>query len=403
MQSTDEILARIDELQILLAEAEESEIDFQSGQMVNYQSEDGEGVAMVESVSGDQVTVRVMAVAGDNFEPTDDVLTLNASDLSLMESDDSSGEPEEEPEINEEPEVDEEDLEKGVFVSWLSKNGLTVGRVADIPKDQVVIPETGDVYDCFEKSHALIDVFEKYNEKYEDTGVSVAIPCESLKTIEPLEVRPRQIMMKVKNAKIEYDEEKNIGWLKGIGSAYGKVDLGGDTISKGAYTQTINHNDGKIQLSVDHGFRVKDVVGVALIEDSEEGLFTSSKMPLHIPHVKDAYEMAKFMLAEGKPLGYSIEYTPVKSAPLPNGVRELKEIALEGMTITPWPMDTHARIRDAKSRKITYNTKRKGWQTLKKQKPRPTLDAPTGNQVEEGDLKSLAQELNQLTHKLRNE
>ena len=401
MAEAEQIYARIEELERQLEEVEQAENQFQSGDMVNFTDDNGEeGVAMVESVAEDQLSIRVMAVAGDTFEPTDDVLTVDGSSVTPMDSD---SENEDDDESDDEPdvEVNEEDLEKGLFVSWISKTGLTVGRIADIAKDQVVIPETGDVYECSDKTHALIDVFEKYNEKYEDTGVSVAIPCDSLKTIEPLDVRARQIMMKVKNAEIEYDEEKNIGWLKGIGSAYGKVDLGGDTISKGAYTQTIKHNDGKIQLSVDHGFRVKDVVGVAYIEDSEEGLYTKSKMPLHIPHVKDAYEMAKFMLSEGKPLGYSIEYNTIKSEPLPNGVRDLKEIALDGMTITPWPMDTHARIRDAKSRKITYNAKRRAWQTLKKS-TKPT-DAPTGNQHDEGDRKSLDLEIRQLKDQLKQE
>lgn len=405
METPEQILARIDELEQLLVEAEENQVEFHAGQMVNYQSEQGEGVAMIENMDDENITVRVMAVAGESYEPTDDVLVLNASNLSVMETDSEEPEEDSDEDSDEEPEdeveVEEEDLEKGAFVSWISKSGKVVGRVVEIESDEIIIPETGDVIDCSEKSHAMIEVFEKYNDRYEDTGVHVAIPCDSLKSVEPLDIRPRQIMMKVKNAEMEYDEEKNIGWLKGIGSAYGKVDLGGDTISKGAYTQTIKHNDGKIQLSVDHGFRVKDVVGVAYIEDTEEGLLTKSKMPLHIPHVKDAYEMAKFMLAEGKPLGYSIEYNTVKSEPLPNGVRDLKELALEGMTITPWPMDTHARIRDAKSRKITYNAKRRGWQTLKKQATPQSSDAPTGNQVEEGDHKLLAQELNQLKQIMR--
>lgn len=397
METPEQILARIDELETLLAESEEAQIEFSPDQMVNYQSEDGEGVAMVESVNGDQITVRVMAVAGDTFEPTDDVLTLDASQLSLMDADESAEyeEEEEETDEDEEVEVEEEDLAKGVFATWKSVYGDIAGRIIEIAKGEpVVIPETGDEYKS-DSAIALIEVYQKNDGKFEDTGVHVAIEVKNLSVIDALEVKQRRLMVKAKNFELKTDDDNKFGFLSGIGSAYGKVDLGGDTVSKGAYTQTISHNNGKVQLMFNHGFEVADVAGIAELEDSEEGLVVNGKMPLHIPSIKDGYEIAKFMLEEGKPLGFSIGYQVIKSEPLANGVRELQEIALEEMTITPWPMDTHARIRDAKHRKITYNAKRRGWQTLKKRST-PALDAPTGNQVEEGDYKSLTQELKQL-------
>jgi HK97 family phage prohead protease len=149
----------------------------------------------------------------------------------------------------------------------------------------------------------------------------------------------------------------------------------------------------------DHGYKVSDVAGVAYLEDSEEGLKVRAKMPLDIDSVRDAYKLVKFMVEEGKPLGLSIGYRVVKAEPLENGVRELQEIALEEMTITPYPMDTYARITDAKSRKITYNTKRKGWQTVVKTAKPSTSDAPTGNQVQQGEYKSLTEYLTEIkTH-----
>jgi HK97 family phage prohead protease len=394
MADIDSIRQTIEELEQLAQEMEvENEIVYQADDMVDYTHEGQSGVAVVESVSDDTITVRVMAVAGDTFEPTDDVLTLPFDSVSHMDSD--AGEENESNEDDDTEEQYEEEMEKGVFVSWQSQSGVVQGKIVDVSeKESVIIPETGDEFTPENGPLCLIEVYQKNKDEYEDTGVHVAIAPDQLEVIDPLNVRPRQIMMKVKKVDVETDEENKIGWLNGIGSAYGKVDLGGDTVSKGAYTQTISHNDGKIQLSVDHGFRVKDVVGVAYLEDSEEGLVSKSKMPLHISHVKDAFEKAKFMLSEGKPLGYSIEYHVIKSEPLPNGVRLLKEIALEGMTITPWPMDTHARIRDAKSRKITYHAKRRSWQAVTKEAPTP--DAPTGNQLREGDYKSLVDEIRNL-------
>ena len=388
MADIESIRQAIQELEELAREMEsENEIVYQSGDMVDYTHEGTTGVAAVESVGDDTITVRVMAVAGDTFEPTDDVLTLSFDNVSHMDSDSSQEDDEEDDEIDEGT-----DLEKGVFVSWQSKSGLVCGRVVDISDDEdVVIPETGDVYAAEAGKLCLIEVYQKQGDSYEDTGVHVALYPDDLDVIDPLDVKQRRIMMKAKNFELKIDEEKNTGTISGIGSAYGKVDLGGDTIKRGAYTQTINHNDGKVQLMFNHGWKVSDVAGIAYLEDSEEGLKVEGKMPLHIQSVRDGYEIAKFMLEEGKPLGFSIGYQVIKSKPLANGVRELQEIALEEMTITPWPMDTHARIRDAKSRKITYHAKRRSWQTLAKD-VKPT-DAPTGNQSLQGDFKSLVSEL----------
>ena len=394
----ESIQQTINELEQLAQELEaQDETIYQSGDMVNYTHEGEQGVALVESVSENGLTVRVMAVAGDNFEPTDDVLMLSADDVSPMDSDnsdnsDASEDDDSEEEESSQEENEDEEVEKGMFVSWQSKLGAVQGCIVDVSeKEAVIIPETGEEFSPEDGKLCLIEVYQKNKDEFEDTGVHVALQAKDLEVIDPLDVKQRRLMVKAKNFEMKEDDEKKFGFLSGIGSAYGKVDLGGDTVKRGAYTQTINHNDGKVQLMFNHGWEVSDVAGIAKLEDSEEGLMVEGKMPLHVNSVKDGYEIAKFMLEEGKPLGFSIGYQVIKSEPLSNGVRELQEIALEEMTITPWPMDTHARIRDAKSRKITYHSKRRGWQSLSKAKPNP--DAPTGNQLQQGEYKSLVDEL----------
>jgi HK97 family phage prohead protease len=412
----EDIRQTIDQLTEMAEEMEASEMDYQSGEMVNYTYEGEEGVAMIESVREGEVTARVMAVAGDSYEPTDNVLILTREEISPMGGDseeEEEGLSDDDPDSdNEEPieeevedlaeeEIEEEELEKGVFVSWQSKYGDTFGIVRKAVSDEAVeIPETKESIEI-KGNGALIEVV-KDNNGWEETGVHVALHSKSLKVIEPLELKLRRLMIKAKDVEVKADfnnEEWKIGELHGIGSAYGRVDLGGDTVRPGAYTQTINHNQGKIQLMFDHGYKVSDVAGVAYLEDSEEGLKVKAKMPLDIDSVRDAYKLVKFMVEEGKPLGFSIGYRVVKAEPLENGVRELQEIALEEMTITPYPMDTYARITDAKSRKITYNTKRKGWQTVVKTAKPSTSDAPTGNQVQQGEYKSLTEYLTEIkTH-----
>lgn len=410
MANRESILQAIDELESRLEQMESEEINFSEGDVVNYSHEGQDGVAMIESMGEGQATIRVMAVAGDSFEPTDDVYTLNLESLSVMAGDeepvkeegdeegvegevDTDMDEEEEGEVEEE---EEEEIKKGAYVQFDTKAGKTIGIIVDMDASVVIIPETGAQVKSKAGMIALIEVYENHD-GWEDTGVHVAHPVKSLEVIQPIEVKLKRAMVKLKNVDANIDEEANIGILKGIGSPYGKVDLGGDSIAQGAYTQTINHNGGKIQLMFDHGFKVDDVAGIAELEDTEEGLMVTAKMPLHIPSIRAKYEINRFMVEHGKPLGFSIGYRAVKSDYMANGIRLLKEIALEEMTITPYPMETHARIQEAKSRKIAYHSKRKEWQTLSAPKE---IDAPTSNQPKQDDYKSLVSELQELKSKI---
>lgn len=399
MANRESILQAIDELESRLEQMESEEVSFSEGDVVNYSHEGNEGVAMIESMNEGQATIRVMAVAGDSYEPTDDVYTLNLESLSVMAGDEEPTEEEaEEEEIEEEPEEESEDeeIKKGAYVKFLTKAGEVIGLVVDVDKSIVVIPETGSQVACKSGTIALIEVYENH-EGWEDTGVHVAHPTKSLEVIRPIEVKLKRVMVKLRKVETILDEEEGLGILKGVGSPYGKVDLGGDSIAQGAYTQTINHNEGKVQLMFDHGYRVDDVAGIAELEDTEEGLMVTAKMPLHIPHIRAKYEINRFMVEQGKPLGFSIGYRAVKSDYMENGVRLIKEIALEEMTITPYPMETYARIQEAKSRKIAYHSKRRDWQTLSTPKE---IDAPTSNQPRQGDYKSLVSELQELKQKI---
>jgi hypothetical protein len=62
-------------------------------------------------------------------------------------------------------------------------------------------------------------------------------------------------------------------------------------------------------------------------------------------------------------------------------------------TITPFPMNTEALIMSAKSRKIGYQAKRQAWQTIVHKEQ---TDAPDGNQLNEGDIRSLIEEVKTL-------
>lgn len=78
MDNAQGVIARI--------EAEEAKMmdemkAFEEGQLVHWISEEDEGFGRVEGIGEDSYTIRVYAQAGDEFEPTDRVMELPASDV----------------------------------------------------------------------------------------------------------------------------------------------------------------------------------------------------------------------------------------------------------------------------------------------------------------------------------
>lgn len=423
MADIQSILDQIDALKQQLEQMnEEQQSGFVSGDIVEFDRDGELAVGEVESVADDAITVRVLAVSGDNYEPTDDVLTLAPDQVSRMgpdgskdpdEDEDEGGEPdgegrpdEEEPPGDDEEEDEEEDDDEdedeeeksflpGQFVKWLSGDGETVGRITGVG-NPVPMPD-GSIVEG-KSDMAAIEVICKHKEKWEPTSVFVAHPLSALKDAGDLDVDSPRLMVKLKDYKMVEDEESDEHSLAGKASAYGKIDLGGDLVDRGAYNQTIIHNDGKVQFMFDHGWKFGDVAGVAYLEDREDGLYVDAKMPKSITRIDEAMDMVRFMIKHGKPLGLSIGYNPIKWEYQEGGIRVLKEIALEEISIVPYPMDTHARIQSAKSRKFAYYSKRPAWQKLSAD--RKKIDAPTSNHTHEGDYESLCGILKSLKSKI---
>lgn len=371
--------------------AMEMENSYSVGDLVTF----GDGlIGAVESYNDDSITVRVQAVAGDTLEPTDDVRQLTyeevqkygeptevaedvPDDTNEADVPDSDTPPSDVPEEDEEEEEDEDTMKPGAKVSFTTIAGKTYGIVTKID------------------TKATIEVHNRSTDGlYEPTGVKVRHEVKHL-TLGRFKVKsvPRKLMCKFAgDISLEQDDE-HVATFKGVLSSYGNVDLGGDIVAKGAYNQTLLHKGGKVKLFFDHFYGVKDVAGVAYLEDKEDGLHMTGVMPIKASDVRNAVIKMQFMLEHEEPLGLSIGYNAVKSSYDLNGNRILHEIALEEASITPFPMDTRAKIYEAKARKAMYEAKRSHWQTIVKKS-----DAPAGNRFSEDDIRSLLSEVKTLIH-----
>lgn len=356
MKTKAEVL--IDQLEEIARNQDEmtDETPYDIGDVVNLIEDGVEYIGIIEDEDKMVYQIRVYAEAGNELEPTDKIFFREADEIQLHEQADSVDDNPETRSINNDDEEEEKSIIEGQYVQWETQSvGVVCGQVQEL-KDTT----------------ATVEVFAKVGDMHEPTGVTVEIEKDSLSKSE-FEVKTLPYRILTKMDEVEIMVEDNIGRFKGIGSQYGQVDLGGDTVAKGAYTQTLNHKGGKIKLLFDHGYKTKDIAGIANLTDSDKGLMVDAEMPLDAQDVKDAFIKIKFLIERGEDVGLSIGYDPIKVASNADGTRTLKEIALHEMSITPFPMDTGAKILYAKSKRIAYKAMQSSWQTIKS-------DAPLGNQ-----------------------
>lgn len=350
MSKTEQVLNQIIEL---AQNATMASIDV--GELASFTGEDGiDYVASVENYDDGIYTLRILAQAGTEFEPTDDVRKVEQSMVEKYNGNVQGAE-------------ETSDIQEDDDVEFESEDGDTKG----------VVIKAGEM--------CQVEVYSAFEGKYEPTGVIVEHkPSDLSKTSFVKAHVDNTLLVEIKDALATKNEDTGI--IEGKLSSYGNVDLGGDMVQKGAYTQTLNHKNGKIKFFLDHFYGVKDLVGVAYLQDKQDGLYMKGNVPLESQTARDAFIKAKFMIEHGEPLGLSIGYDTIKAENMPDGTRLLKEIALHEASLTPFPMDTHALTLSAKARKIGYQAKKKRWQTLKS-------DASSDNRYTEGEITSLLSEI----------
>jgi HK97 family phage prohead protease len=384
---------------------------FDIGDMVNYMTETEQGVGVVENFdeAANVYTVRVYAVAGDQFEPTDVLLNLPLEALSEAEGDSEEEATEVEIEVNADVLPEDEmkaapgELTDGDFVKWESAGGEAQGKVIQIATEgSLSVPDSEFTVEATaEDPAALIEVFERVEGGWRSSGVVVGHRFSTLTKIDPLEeaeLPKSRIVAKMKSVKMdmEVSEDGKVGIIEGFASTYGNTDLGGDIVEKGAFKQTLLHKQGIVPLLLDHGYNTRDVAGVAMLEDQDKGLYMKAEMPLEDPEVNAAYKKIKFMLDRGAKMGLSIGYDTIKSMPGEDGTRLLKEVALHEVSITPFPMNTEAQIMAAKSRKSKSKIKQALWQTTITRPVRPVKRTADDYTSLLGDIKNLINEFKNL-------
>ncbi len=132
------------------------------------------------------------------------------------------------------------------------------------------------------------------------------------------------------------------GTFVGLASTYGNTDLGGDVVLPGAFTKTLAEKRGQVPLLMAHNQSAP--IGLATLTDSPQGLMVRGELVLDADGAKSAYALLK----KGVIRGLSIGYDTVKSV-MAGGVRQLSELKLWEISLTPFPMNEMATVSSVKS------------------------------------------------------
>lgn len=142
---------------------------------------------------------------------------------------------------------------------------------------------------------------------------------------------------KFREFKADVSEE---GVISGYASRFGMVDLGGDAIEPGAYSEALKRRQPAMLWQHDPA----SPIGVWKAQEDEKGLFVEGQIAVNTSLGRDAYELAKIGALKGLSIGYQ-----VKKAQKRGDGRLLKELDLFEVSLVTFPMQQEAQLESVKS------------------------------------------------------
>lgn len=152
--------------------------------------------------------------------------------------------------------------------------------------------------------------------------------------------------MKYKDIKLQIKDVTDQGQFEGYAAAFGNEDLGGDIITQGAFSKTIQENQ---KVPILWGHSTREVIGVnqQMSEDSK-GLKVTGQLAMDVQRAREAHSLMKMGAVKGLSIGYDpivIEYSRMEK----ESIRILKEVKLWEYSVTPFPMNPEATVTTVKS------------------------------------------------------
>lgn len=144
-------------------------------------------------------------------------------------------------------------------------------------------------------------------------------------------------------------DDDGVGEFEGYAAKFGEVDLGGDTISPGAFKKTIAdaQKQGRIVPFLNQHDQRDVMGGFHEMKEDNYGLFVKGRI---IPDLSEAAHKTYRLLKSGLSTALSIGYrVPEGGASKKDGIRTIKELMLYEVSYVGVGMDPFARVTATKS------------------------------------------------------
>jgi len=159
---------------------------------------------------------------------------------------------------------------------------------------------------------------------------------------------------------VKFDEAKDTGTFTGYGSVFGVRDYYGDTVTKGAFRETVReakktgHWPAMLLQHGGWGMGAEDMTPIGIwtsMAEDDTGLLVEGKLALGTQRGKEAYELLKMTprpAFDGLSIGYIAKEFTVGTKP-DEPRRTLKKIELLEVSLVTMPANPAARVADVKS------------------------------------------------------
>ena len=137
------------------------------------------------------------------------------------------------------------------------------------------------------------------------------------------------------------------GLFEGYASTFGNIDSMGDTIMKGAFSDTIADRPHPVLMLANHSSSFAIGKWLELIED-DTGLYAMGEITPGNTVASNVYASMKHGAVSGLSIGFRIK-KPDGAEEIEGGGRRISKIHLEEISIVGFPADSDARIATVKS------------------------------------------------------
>lgn len=145
-------------------------------------------------------------------------------------------------------------------------------------------------------------------------------------------------------------EDRSIGTIKGYASVFNSVDLVGDTILPGAFSDSIKRfrKDNKM-IPMLSGHSMDKVIGgfdPSKMRETEDGLYVEGQIDLDTQRGREDFSLMKKGFMSGMSIG---GYTTPEDSTMRSDGRDIMKFDLHEISVTPMPAEPNAQVTDVKA------------------------------------------------------